>query len=160
MIGISEPKTLKNQHIISLKIKVFSCIGSQTKECINFNAGFIDVGDRCCRQTASHQHLEVNKIHLSTTSMFRSDGYIVLVTDGGDQMCWLQVWDVDGRFRMLKNVTNIMILPPTTQISHHQRVFNIMMSPTSLSPYIIHSFLNQALSSVIKFVFHFVIVEH
>lgn len=39
MIRIAEPKTLKNQHIISLKIEVFICIGSQMKN------AYIDVGE-------------------------------------------------------------------------------------------------------------------
>ena len=72
---------------------------------------------------------------------------LMLVTDVGDQMCWWQVWDVDDRFRMLVNdlihwenhqhnekVADIMILTPTSQISHHHRVTNITMSSTSLSP--------------------------
>ena len=33
-----------------------------------------------------------------------------------------------------KIVANIMILPPTSEISHHYKVTNITMSPTSLSP--------------------------
>ena len=74
---------------------------------------------------------------------------LMLVTDVGDQMCWWQVWDVGARFRMLmtdlihnvfqfgkitnitKNVANIMILSPTSEISHHNKVTNITMSPTS-----------------------------
>ena len=38
---------------------------------------------------------------------------------------------------MLHNekVTNIMIPPPIFQISHHHKVTNITMSPTSLSPF-------------------------
>ena len=68
----------------------------------------------------------------------------MLVTDVGDQMYWWQVWDVDDRFTMLMNdercwwtkkVANIMILPPTSEISHHLKVTNITMSPTSLSPF-------------------------
>ena len=66
----------------------------------------------------------------------------MVVTVVGDQMCWWQVWDVGDRFRMLvtdlnnitKKVTNIMILLPTSQISHHHEVTNITMSLTSLSP--------------------------
>ena len=34
-----------------------------------------------------------------------------------------------------KKVANIMILSPTFQISHHHKVTNRAMSPTSLSPY-------------------------
>ena len=56
MIRIAEPKTLKNQHIISLKIEVFICIGSQTKEFIDSAADYIEVDDGCWRQTGSHQH--------------------------------------------------------------------------------------------------------
>ena len=71
----------------------------------------------------------------------------MLVTDVGDQMCWWQVWDVGDRFRMFvtdlinwenrqhnEKVANIMILPPTSEISHHNKVTYITMSPTSLSP--------------------------
>ena len=71
----------------------------------------------------------------------------MLVTDVGDQMCWWQVWDVGDRFRMFvidlihnektnitKKVANIMILPPTSENSHHHKVINITMSPTSLPP--------------------------
>ena len=63
-------------------------------------------------------------------------------------MCWWQVWDVGDRFRMLvtdlihwenhqhnEKVLNIMILSPTSEISHHDKVTNITMSPTSLSPF-------------------------
>ena len=73
---------------------------------------------------------------------------LMLVTDVGDQMCWWQVWDVGDRFRMLvtdsgcwwpiwyieiitnitKKVANIMILPPTSQISHHHKVTNITVT--------------------------------
>ena len=76
----------------------------------------------------------------------------MLVTDVEDQMCWWQVSDVGDRFRswisgwlwqiwyiekitnVTKKVVNIMILPPTSQISHHHKVTNITMSPTSLFP--------------------------
>ena len=34
----------------------------------------------------------------------------------------------------MNKVANIMILPPTSEISHHHKVTNITMSPTSLSP--------------------------
>ena len=80
----------------------------------------------------------------------------MLVTDVEDQMCWWQVWDVGDRFRMLvtdlihwenrqhneksrqhnDSVTNIMILSPTSEISHHHKVTNITMSPLSLSLYL------------------------
>ena len=42
MIGISEPETLKNQHIVTLKIEIFVLIGSKINECIDY-AGYIDV---------------------------------------------------------------------------------------------------------------------
>ena len=65
----------------------------------------------------------------------------MLVTNVGDPMCWWQVLDVGDRFNTLrkspslrKKVASIMILPPTSQISHHHKVTNIPMSPTSLSP--------------------------
>ena len=76
----------------------------------------------------------------------RNYGISALVTDVEDQMCWWQDWDVGERFSMLvtdlihwekhqhNEVANIMILPPTSQISHHHKVTNITMSPTSLSP--------------------------
>ena len=64
-----------------------------------------------------------------------------------EQMCWWQVWDVDDRFTIVvtdllhrenhqpnEKVANIMILPPTAAISHHHKVTNITISPTSLSP--------------------------
>ena len=47
---------------------------------------------------------------------------------------------VDDKFEMLVNLqhnekaANLMILPPTSKISHHHKVTNIMMSPTSRSP--------------------------
>ena len=50
----------------------------------------------------------------------------MLVTDVGDQM-W-PIWYIG-------KITNIMILPPTSEISHHHKVTNITMSPTSLSPF-------------------------
>ena len=61
MIGIAEPETLKNQHIISLKIEVFVCIGYQIKECIDYATLMLvtDVADE----------LEVTNIDLSPISM-------------------------------------------------------------------------------------------
>ena len=72
----------------------------------------------------------------------------MLVTDVGDQMCWWQVWDVCDRFRML--VTDLIhqhneksrqhndsatVLPTTVlPTSHHPKITNITMSPTSLTP--------------------------
>ena len=72
------------------------------------------------------QHNQIGKI----TSM--------LVTDVGDQMCWWQVWDngyIEKITNITKKVANIMILSPTSEISHHHKVTNITMSPTSLSPF-------------------------
>ena len=58
-----------------------------------------------------------------------------------------EVSDVGDRFGMLvtnlihwknhqhnEKAANIMILPPTSQLNHHNKVTNITMSPTSLSP--------------------------
>ena len=52
--------------------------------------------------------------------------------------CW-QLLDVGDRFRMLvtdlhwenhQHFANIMIRPPTSEISHNHKVINVMMSPT------------------------------
>ena len=64
--------------------------------------------------------------------------------------CWWRMLEtkcVGDKFEMLltdlihwenrqhnEKVANIMIVPPTSQISHHHKVTNITMSPTSLSP--------------------------
>ena len=82
--------------------------------------GYIDVGDGCWRPN-------------------------VLVTS---LRCWWPIQDVGDRFRMLvtdlmhwenhqhnEKVTNIIVLPPTSEISHHHKVIKITMSPTSLSPH-------------------------
>jgi len=61
----------------------------------------------------------------------------MLVSDIGDQICWWQVWDVGDRFRILMTnfihwkITNIMILPPTSDISRHHKVTNttVILSP-------------------------------
>ena len=64
----------------------------------------------------------------------------MLVTDVGDQMFWWQPWMLMTDLihweitNITKIVANIMILPPTSEISHHYKVTNITMSPTSLSP--------------------------
>ena len=54
--------------------------------------------------------------------------------DVGDQMCWWQVWDVGDRFRML--VTDLFHWEnhQHNEKSHHHKITNITMSPTSLSP--------------------------
>ena len=67
----------------------------------------------------------------------------MLVTNVWDQMCSWQVWDVGDKFEMLVTdlihleITNIMKKPPTSQISHHHKVTNITMSPTTLSPFML-----------------------
>ena len=48
----------------------------------------------------------------------------------------------------MKKVANIMILSPTSVISHHHRVTNITMSLTSLSPY--HIFVTNKIKVQIK----------
>ena len=51
-----------------------------------------------------------------------------------DKICWWQLWDVGDRFNPLKHqriekVANIMILSPTSQISHqHNDVTNITVT--------------------------------
>ena len=39
-------------------------MGSQINECIDYAAGYIDVGDGCWRRTKSHQHQLVNNIYV------------------------------------------------------------------------------------------------
>ena len=60
MIRIAKPKTLENQHIVSLKIEIFVCIGSQFGECIDYATSIMmtDVGDE----------LKVTNIHVSPIS--------------------------------------------------------------------------------------------
>ena len=70
------------------------------------NLGNIDVGDGCWRPK-------------------------VLVTS---LRCWWPTYNIEKVTNITKNVANIMILPPTSQISHHHKVTNITRSPTSLSP--------------------------
>ena len=59
------------------------------------------------------------------------DKFEMLVTDSG---YWWPIWSIGKITNITKKVTNIMILPPTSEISHHHKVTNITMSPTSLSP--------------------------
>jgi len=66
--------------------------------------GFIDVGDGCWRPN-------------------------VLMTRLG---CWLPIQDTITK--KVANIPAVMILPPTSQISHHHTVTNRMMSTISLSP--------------------------
>ena len=72
-----------------------------------------------------------------------------MVTDVGDQMCWWQPWMLMTDFihseitNITKIVANIMILPPTSEISHHYKVTNITMSPTSLSPIFLFYFVKK-----------------
>ena len=53
---------------------------------------------------------------------------------------WWQVWDVGDRFDTLKNhhhnekAANMMILSPTSENCHYQKVTNITLSPIPRSP--------------------------
>ena len=60
----------------------------------------------------------------------------MLVTNSG---FWWQIKYIEKITNMTK-VANIMILPPTSEISHHHKVTNITMSPTSLSPVVSDTF--------------------
>jgi len=53
------------------------------------------------------------------------DKFVMLVTD---------LIYIEKISNITQKLTNIMILPPTSEISHHHKVTNITMSPTSLSP--------------------------
>ena len=44
-----------------------------------------------------------------------------------------------------------MILPPTSQISHHHKVTSITMSPTSLSPVLSHNYHTDKISGDARF---------
>ena len=58
----------------------------------------------------------------------------MLLSDVGDQMCWWQARDVGDRFKMFVTdfihwkIANIMILPPTFEISHDHDVTNITVT--------------------------------
>ena len=60
------------------------------------------------------------------------DKFVMLVTDSG---FWWPIKYIEKITKITKKVANIMILRPTSKISHHHKVTNITMSPTSLSPY-------------------------
>jgi len=64
-----------------------------------------------------------------------SDKFEILVTDSE---CWWPIWYIDKINDITKKVANIMILPPTSEISHHHKVTNITMSPTALKPRRLH----------------------
>ena len=55
------------------------------------------------------------------------DKFEMLVTDSG---CWWAILYIDKNTNITTKVANIMILPPTFEISHHHKVTNITMSPT------------------------------
>ena len=55
----------------------------------------------------------------------------MLVTDS---RCWWPIKYIEKIAKIMKKVVNIMILPTTSKISQHNKVTNITMSPTSLSP--------------------------
>ena len=59
----------------------------------------------------------------------------IFVTDVEDQMCWWLIKYIEKITNITKKVANIVILLPTSEISHHHKVTNITMSPTSLSPF-------------------------
>ena len=68
-----------------------------------------------------------NSLTLNSSCIDDGDGCWrpnVLVTS---LRCW---WPI----QYIVKVTNIMILPPTSQISHRHKITNITISPTSLSP--------------------------
>ena len=67
------------------------------------------------------------------------DKFEMLVTDSG---CWWPIKYIKKITNITKKVANIMILPPTSEISHHHKVTNITMSPTSLSPFCIFHLVN------------------
>ena len=58
------------------------------------------------------------------------DRFEMLVTDSG---FWWPIGYIEKATNITKNIVNIMILPPTSQIGHHHKITNIKMSPTSLS---------------------------
>ena len=79
----------------------------------NLSVDYIDVGDGCWRP------------NVLVTSL----RYWWPIQDVGDQFNAL------GKSPKTKKVANIMILPPTSEISRHHNITKITMSPTSLSPY-------------------------
>ena len=58
------------------------------------------------------------------------DKFEMLVIDSG---CWWSIKYIAKITNITKKVDNIMILSPTSEISHHHNVSYITMSPTSLS---------------------------
>ena len=61
------------------------------------------------------------------------DKFEMLVTDSG---CPWLIQYIEKITNITKKVAYIMTLQPTSEISHHYKVTNITMSPTSLSPII------------------------
>ena len=59
------------------------------------------------------------------------DKFEMLVTDS---RCWWPIYYIEKITNITEKFANIMILPPTSEISHHHKVTNITVSPTSLSP--------------------------
>ena len=66
--------------------------------------------------------------------------------------CWWPIQYIMKITIITKQVANIMILPPTSENSHHHKVTNITMSPTSLSPssYWAESFLKISCEKIIE----------
>ena len=62
------------------------------------------------------------------------DKFEMLVTDSG---CRWPIKYIEKITNITIKVSNILILPPTSAISHYHKVANISMSPTSLSPFMI-----------------------
>ena len=87
------------------------------------NNGYIDVGDGCWRPNVS-----------ICWWLYDGGRFQMLVTDSG---CSWPIKYIEKITNITKKVANIMILPPTSDISHHHKVINISMSPTSLFPLII-----------------------
>ena len=59
------------------------------------------------------------------------DKFEILVTDSG---YWGPISYIEKITNITTKVAHIIVLPPTSEISHHPKVTNITMSPTSLSP--------------------------
>ena len=58
------------------------------------------------------------------------DKFEMMVTDSG---FWWPIWYIEKITNTTKKVANIMILPSTSQISHHHKVTNITMSPITVT---------------------------
>ena len=94
---------LKRPRDINSKIFIFVNGGFQTW------FGNIDVGDRMLECVV--------------------EKFEMLVTDS---VCWWPIWYIEKITNITKKVANLMILLPTSQISHYHKVTNITMSPLDL----------------------------